>query len=416
MIIPIFVNAETCNTENISVESIEQLKKSDNIKENSSVIGKNVNINLSMLNVGDNIEYKIMVKNDSNEDYELNKNGFNMNSDYVDYNVEFEDDSNIVKANSIKAINLKIEYKNKVPEDKFELGTKNDNNSITFNFSNGNTKRLADIIENPIAGNPLIFVVLLLITSGISFIFLKKTKYIKYMILIIGTVITIPISVYALCKYEIIIESNIVIRQTREVTFYKQWTVYKDDEDYLRVKPEDYYKYLDLYITTDENYDPKKPQLLSSDNLININSIIPEVKPIDSGYDYVPKWNDKKYWYKIIYNAPKYDENGNELHYILKENHIYGLDLFGGGPETNLGNMVFDSFDYNYNRIGITDEEREFLSIRNYNLTESNNEIPYIDHLPVIATPNKYYLYGIGEEETLFNTISTVLEGIRYIG
>ena len=85
MFIPFVVNAETCDTDKISISSITVESKSDGVEEldEATTNGRNINFNLSMSNVGDNIEYKIVVKNDSNEDYELDKNSFNMNSNYI---------------------------------------------------------------------------------------------------------------------------------------------------------------------------------------------------------------------------------------------------------------------------------------------------------------------------------------------
>ena len=79
-----------------------------------------------MSEVGNQIEYKIIVKNDSNEDYELDKNSFKLNSDYMDYTIESEDNSNIIKANSSKTIYLKVVYNKEIPIDQFESGTYNE--------------------------------------------------------------------------------------------------------------------------------------------------------------------------------------------------------------------------------------------------------------------------------------------------
>ena len=88
-----------------------------------------------MSEVGDNIEYKFVVKNDSKEYYELDKNSFKISSDYIVYTLESNDDSNIVKANSSKIVYLKVEYKNEVPDEAFESGAYNDNKSMIVNLS-----------------------------------------------------------------------------------------------------------------------------------------------------------------------------------------------------------------------------------------------------------------------------------------
>ena len=97
---------------------------------------------------------------------------------------------------------------------------------------------------------------------------------------------------------------------------------------------------------------------------------------------------------------------------FLEENHIYGLDLLGGGPESNLGVMAFDPYDKNYNKVVITDEERELLIGACKNATETNDEIPYTDCLPLMVTPNEHYLFGVGEGKTLFNGVAHIMDGM----
>ena len=216
MCIPFIVNAETCNTDKITISSITVENKSDNVEELdlATANGKNININLSMSEVGDNIEYNFVVKNDSNEDYELDRTSLNLNSDYINYSFETEDSSNLVKANSSKNVTLRVEYKTEVPEDKFESGFYNDNKTIMVPLSNGKTKDVTNTLKNPNTGVQLyiLILIILLLVSGSLYIILKKKSYAKFMILIIGAVILIPISIYAICKCEIMINSTVKIK------------------------------------------------------------------------------------------------------------------------------------------------------------------------------------------------------------
>ena len=219
MFIPFYVNAETCDTDKITIENITIESKSDNVEELSQATanGKSINLNLSMSEVGDSVEYKFIVKNDSNDDYVLDKNSFNIGSEYIDYTFESEDDTNVVKANSSKNVTLKVEYKNKVPDDKFKGGSYNDNKTMIVQLSNENTINAPDTFKNPKTGDQsYIFIILIIfLVSGSLYIILKKRKYAKFMILIIGTAIIIPMSVYAICKCEIKIETNISIKNKK---------------------------------------------------------------------------------------------------------------------------------------------------------------------------------------------------------
>ena len=222
MLIPLYANAETCDKDKISINSITIESKSDSVEEleSATASGKIINLNLSMSEVGDNIEYKIVVKNDSNEDYELNNNDIVFNSDYIEYTLELEDSSNIVKANSSKTFYLKLQYKNEVPNEIIKTGTYTDNQSMVVNLSTKNGTNLSETIKNPNTGNSSLYLILLvLVISGLLILILKKTKYAKYLIIIVGITITIPMSVYALCKCDIQIDSTILINQ--EKTFYE---------------------------------------------------------------------------------------------------------------------------------------------------------------------------------------------------
>lgn len=219
LFMPFMVNAETCDINKITIDSITFEEKSDNVKEieEASANGKNINLNLSVSEVGDNIKYKITVRNDSNEEYELAENSFNLNSDYIDYSFETEDNSNIIKPNSSKNIHLIVEYKNKVPSEEFVVGKYNYNKTVVVNLSSKNKNIIEELITNPnTKSQSYIFIIaILLIISGTTYIVLKKNKK-KYIILIIGAMIIIPISVYALCKCELRIESSIIITKDKK--------------------------------------------------------------------------------------------------------------------------------------------------------------------------------------------------------
>lgn len=239
MFIPLYVNAEACDTNKISIENIAIESKSDNVKELSQATasGKNINLNLSMSEVGDNIEYKFVVKNDSNEDYELDKTSLNISSDYIEYSFETEDDSNIVKANSSKVVFIRVNYKTEVPEDKFENGTYSDNKTMIAYLSNGQTIEVPDTIKNPNTGDSLLFFMLICILCvGITMcMVLSRKKLNKFMILLLTLMITIPTSVYAICKIEITVESNVNIvekEQKFKVNLYACCSEFKINDEF----------------------------------------------------------------------------------------------------------------------------------------------------------------------------------------
>ena len=225
LFIPLYVNAETCDTDKISISSISLDKKSENVTEveKTTANGKNINLNLSMSEVGDNIEYKIVIKNDSNEDYDLDKNSINISSDYIDYSFDSEDNNKIIKAKTSKTIYLKVQYKNEVPGDQFISGTYNEKKNMTLNLSTNNTTKETSNLQNPNTGVQSYFLIsiIIIITSLFIYVVLKKQKRKLFIILITGIVTIIPIRIYALCKSEINILSNINIKEKEyNITYY----------------------------------------------------------------------------------------------------------------------------------------------------------------------------------------------------
>ena len=70
---PIFVYADNCDIESISIKNITLSNKTDGVIEKSEPVinGKSITLDLSVSNLNDKVEYKLTIDNKSNEDYEL---------------------------------------------------------------------------------------------------------------------------------------------------------------------------------------------------------------------------------------------------------------------------------------------------------------------------------------------------------
>ena len=204
-ILSINVKANTCNPDKVSIESISTLDKTNNVEEieEASKEGKNIKLNLSMSDVGDYIKYKLIIKNDSNEDYKLAEKSLNIESDYMNYSFELEDNSDIIKANSSKIIYLKVEYQKEIPSEELENDVFNEKKAIPLNI-------LDNEITNPdTKRNIIILSIIVLIIISTILISIKNKKYLKPMILIIG--IALPVITYALCDANIELDLQLKI-------------------------------------------------------------------------------------------------------------------------------------------------------------------------------------------------------------
>ncbi len=213
LLFPIFIKADTCDNSGFSVDSIVMEEKSNNVNEleEAEISENGINLHLNMNTLGNKIKYKIGITNNSDEDYELNKDSLNIKSNYIDYSLEFIDNSNIIKANSSKDILLNIEYKNEVPVSSLQDGIYSDNNDLVIDLKSNN-KNVIDKLINPKTGVPsyIFIITIILIISGIVFILFNNKKA-GLMSIILGIIIIIPSTVNALCKLELKVKSSVEI-------------------------------------------------------------------------------------------------------------------------------------------------------------------------------------------------------------
>ena len=222
LLIPFNVLAtDTCDAGNIVIKSIIPKNTSIGFEEVSPVNSNNqkINLDLKMNAVGDYVEYEIVLNNKSNIDYYFNKDLFGINLDYLNYEVLSNDSSNIIKAGKEKTFLFRVIYKNKVPDNKLNDGIFNETDKVTLRLTD--QKDYFNYLKNPKTGNSII--IYLIVLFNILFL-LKKTKHInKTIILFIISSLIIPISVSALCRYDIEIESKIQLsnKNTFSDTIYE---------------------------------------------------------------------------------------------------------------------------------------------------------------------------------------------------
>ena len=207
--IPNVVYAETCNSSELKIESIELIQKSALAKEivKPKIIGKNIVLNLEMSYPGDFAKYNITVYNGTEDDYVIDKSMFINTYDYFDY--IFESQDTYVKAGTIRTITLKVEYKNVVPDNKYTNDVFENNNSVPLNL---NTSK---ITENPATGvKNLLYVIPIIVISGVVFlVIVRKNKAFKVMVILM--LLVVPVTIYAVCRCELNIESTIKINKCK---------------------------------------------------------------------------------------------------------------------------------------------------------------------------------------------------------
>ena len=207
LFIPFITNAEECNPSNIKIKNIVVKDKSNDVEELSNVKFENnkLNLDLKMYEVGDYIEYQLEIENDSNDDFYLNKDSLNIDYNYFNYSISYNDYSNKFEPKGKKIVYLKVEYKKKVKDNKFQNDKYVSNNNITLKlFSNDNS------ITNPFTkSNKVILTIGLLLVVILTLYYTRSKKSNKILILLMG--IIIPFEVLALCNFELYVNSKITI-------------------------------------------------------------------------------------------------------------------------------------------------------------------------------------------------------------
>ena len=243
LFIPIIVNAEECNDNDIIITDIDKIVISGNVEEIEPTKFKDNNLilNLKMYEIGDTITYNIVLKNSSNEDYIINDNTFKTDNNYIIYELHLKDNNNVIKAKSSKELSLSIIYKNEVEEGILDNRLYKEQNNIKLSFNTNGKKKTIDIIttdtekkiENPITStyNIITIIVIILVTTTIIIIGIKyKNKFSKYLLLILPLLLIDTI--YAICVCNIDFESKIVIEK-KNYLYNKLEKMSKEDDTCL---------------------------------------------------------------------------------------------------------------------------------------------------------------------------------------
>ena len=208
---PILVLAEECKNDDIVVSKIELNEVGGNAEETSDPNSANnqINLNTKMNVIGDSLTYKVVIKNTSNSDYVFDKN--QITKDYINYDISYEDNSNIVKSGEEKTIYLRLRYDSKPQVDNLSNGILQETNQVSFNLIN----EKGDSLINPETGNKIFFIILIIILIIIPF-FIKSNKKIATMVII--SLILIPQIVKAVCTCSLDINLNLEI-DAKEAVF-----------------------------------------------------------------------------------------------------------------------------------------------------------------------------------------------------
>ncbi len=230
LFIPFLVLAEECDISKITITSLVQKGITGNteVTDDLEFKNRNIKLNLKMYEVGDSITYDMTIKNDSEEDYMIDEDTFKTDSEYIEYSLLTNDNSNVVKAKSTKDLVLTVEYKKEVDDSVLTNNKFDASNNLTLSMNTKDKEEKMDVItteniknsvdpvkvSNPLTSASSILLLSFAILTTLIIIYLNirnKNRYGKYFLLVIS--FSLVSTVYAICKADIEVKSNIEIEK-----------------------------------------------------------------------------------------------------------------------------------------------------------------------------------------------------------
>ena len=192
--------------------------------------------------------------------------------------------------------------------------------------------------------------------------------------------------------------------------YYKLWDIYNQSYDTMLISAADFAPYVELWSTTDPDFDPSHPENLDESAYEKVEdaplAVVTETERRSvENYD-ATGW---KITYTIRFeNLPLLADDGSVIRYLMRENHVQGLDLFGGPGRGALAYGFCPAEDFNRQ---LTDAECRQLGIPEAEW----GDYRYYDVYPMIATRTFHALYGVAEGGTITNAIARILDGWHLI-
>jgi len=191
----------------VEIKSIIELEKIGDVQVNHepSFKGMKIDFDLAFTNVGDAVKYKVVVKNNSDEDLEIEKDAQYGANKYIKYEAEFKEGTNVIKAGKEAEIVITASYDKEIPVEEFDNGVYNERGTVAINFvgpkGNPNTSTYL----------PIIFVVAVGLAT-ITIILAKHNMKKQAVTLVLVTLLSVPVISIAARKISFDIESKIFIQ------------------------------------------------------------------------------------------------------------------------------------------------------------------------------------------------------------
>ena len=212
-----FLNIPIINAEEkgILIKNVELIEKNGKTieLETAKFEGLDVWFKLKFFELNDNAKYKIIISNNSESDYEINKDSQDFtDEDYISYEFEYENNDELVKAGTEEEIIVNITYKKEVPNQEFVNNTYTNDNYMNISFTKD------DNVQNPNTFDPIIKLIFMSVIA-LMVVVLLIAKYKKFATGLLVLTLLVPIVTYAKELFKININANIIIQKVEVASF-----------------------------------------------------------------------------------------------------------------------------------------------------------------------------------------------------
>ena len=221
LLVPFLVLAETKNVEIKSISNYVDKSDAAEELEKPNIEGLKLGFKLKFTKQDDFIKYKFIIKNNTDKDYEIDNSSTFNEKKFIRYDYEVENNAKVLKANEELSITVTITYVKALDDSEFENGVFTETNQVSFELINDSN----EVIDNPIikmAANPetstgsIALIISSIIISLLLILFIRNKRA---KLFIIALLLTIPITIYALERIKIDVETYVEIKKYNTNTF-----------------------------------------------------------------------------------------------------------------------------------------------------------------------------------------------------
>lgn len=199
----------------VEIKSIELVSKSDNTVEklNPTFNGLEMNFDLSFKVKNDNAKYKVVIKNDTNTDYQISEDTSFNTSKYITYKYEVD---SLLKARSETTVYVSITYSKAIDDSLLVDGKYSETNKAIVQLLNED----GQIVNPKTSKINMIILIVIFVSTVVTVSILKKKDKLKYssMALIIG-IVSIPTFVSAIDTIKLTMDVKVEIEKGYKVGY-----------------------------------------------------------------------------------------------------------------------------------------------------------------------------------------------------